>query len=109
MLTKRTRSKRNASKKEQPISAAIIELVNTFNKDEVISEWQYELDAESKLFCKPVIPALSDAAILPFLSVKAKPPKTLIYDCPFCHRMFTYPLVFKNHLYSCSDNTNVPE
>ncbi|RMZ95090.1 general transcription factor 3C polypeptide 2, partial [Brachionus plicatilis] len=80
-----------------------------FNQEEKISEWEYELDSESQVFKKPKIPNLTDSAIKPFISSKSKPPKIIIYECPFCARAFTYPLVFKTHLYSCDQNKNIPE
>lgn len=74
-----------------------------------ITEWTYELDPETKAFTRPKLPNLSDDAIQPFLSSKSNPPKLIIYECPFCKKIFTYPLVFKTHLYSCPMNQNVPE
>lgn len=83
-------------------------LVEKFDPDEVIESWEYELDLESRVFMKPIVPALSDAAIQPYLTKKINS-KCVLYNCPFCEKMFTYTLVFKNHLYSCEKNLNVPE
>ena len=83
-------------------------LVLKIDIDQVIPEWKYELDLDSKLFFRPKLPLLSESAIEPFLNKNSKPPKCYIYDCPHCNKMFTYSLVFKNHLFSCSKNKNVP-
>ena len=80
-----------------------------FDPDQKITQWDYELEPDSKTFIRPKIPCLSDAAIQPYMSSKSKPPKIIVYACPFCDKIFTYTLVFKNHLYSCSDNKNVPK
>jgi hypothetical protein len=79
-----------------------------FDMEVKIEEYEYELDPESRVFTRPRLPMLSNAAIVPFLSAKAQPPKLLLYECPFCKRLFTYPLVFKNHLYSCVENKLSP-
>lgn len=84
-------------------------LYDVFNKDEKITEWEYEVDQETRTYQKPKIPNLTDDAILPFISTKSKPPKVIIYECPYCVRVFTYTLVFKSHLYSCEQNKNIPE
>lgn len=116
--TRRTRSKtpkNNTEEKAPEVTENNVEneepeiLVENFNLEEKISEWKYELDLETKAFKRPKIPSLSDEAIKPFISSKSKPPKFVVYDCPFCQRVFTYPLVFKTHLYSCEKNSNVPE
>lgn len=96
------------SKKESALLESTANLVDKFNPDEVIEAWNYELDPETKMFTRPIIPLLSDTAVKPFLSKNSKP-KCVIYNCPFCERVFTYTLVFKNHLYSCEKNTNVPD
>lgn len=74
-----------------------------------IDKWEYVLDRESRAFRRPQVPELSDAAIKPFLNPEIKSKKLTIYECPFCKRVFTYPLPFKSHLYSCEANKNVPE
>ncbi len=84
-----------------------IVLLDVFDVDFKIEKWEYELELESKAFRRPVLPGLSDEAIKPFTSSKSKP-KCVLYECPFCKRIFTYTLVFKNHLFSCQANKNVP-
>lgn len=74
-----------------------------------IPEWVYKLDRETRQFKKPKLPTLSDNAIKPFLNPNIKSARVTVYDCPFCKRVFTYPLPFKSHLYSCAENKNVPE
>lgn len=91
---------------EEPLAPEVI--LDVFDVDAKIEEWQYELEPDSKCFYRPRLPSLTDKAILPFMSSKSKPPKVIFYECPFCQRPFTYPLVFKNHLYSCTMNKNVP-
>lgn len=85
------------------------DVLNEFDLNLKVSEWKYELDYDSKAFTKPTLPRLSEAAIKPFISDKSKPPKLIIYECPYCKRAFTYTLVFKNHLYSCDENKNTPD
>jgi hypothetical protein len=92
---------------EEPETPVII--LDKFDMDAKFEKWDYELERESKAFRKPVLPGLSDEAIKPFVSSKSKPPKCVLYECPFCKRIFTYTLVFKNHLFSCAENKNVPK
>lgn len=110
--SRRTPRKGIMAKSEKQKDSSLLEstpnLVDKFNADEVIEAWSYELDQETKMFTRPIIPMLSDTAVKPFLSKNSKP-KCVIYNCPFCERIFTYTLVFKNHLYSCEKNTNVPD
>jgi len=73
---------------------AVVQL-DKFELDKVVEEWEYETDADSRVFRKPLIPLLSDKAV--------------IYSCPFCQRVYTYNLVFKNHLFTCEKNTRVPK
>ena len=103
---RRGKSKRPDDSLVEAQSNAIV--LEEFNAEEVIEVWNYELDQETNMFTKPIIPLLSDAAIKPYLSKNSKP-KCVIYNCPFCERVFTYTLVFKSHLYSCEKNTNVPD
>lgn len=106
--TPRKGATKSKKQKESSFLESTADMVDKFNADEVIETWNYELDPETKMFTRPIIPLLSDAAVKPFLSKNAKP-KCVIYNCPFCQRIFTYTLVFKNHLYSCEKNTNVPD
>jgi hypothetical protein len=83
-------------------------LLEVFDMSSKVEKWEHVLDAQTKSFKRPKIPRLSDDAIKPFISSKSIPPKTIIYDCPFCARIFTYTLVFKSHLFICDSNTNTP-
>ena len=83
-------------------------LLDSFDMNVKIDEWELVLDSETKSFLRPKIPRLNDEAIKPFISPKSIPPKIIIYDCPFCKRIFTYSLVFKSHLYTCDSNMNTP-
>lgn len=101
--------KSNKSKNSTSVIEAEGNLLDKFDTNLVFEKWVYELDPEYKTFYKPILPALSDDALIPYLSKKSsKKSKSTIYNCPFCQRVFTYTLVFKNHLYSCEKNTNVP-
>lgn len=96
----------NQDENEEDTSSPPLE---TFDMEAKIDKWEYVLDRESRAFKKPVIPSLSDAAIKPFQNAAIKSSKLTIYDCPFCKRVFTYPLPFKSHLYSCEENKNMPD
>ncbi len=109
---KRTGKKRQILSKIKSSEAtaaerSIIQL-ERFDPNEVIKEWKYEIDPDSKVFRKPIIPLLNEKAIAQFVSKDSKP-RCVIYSCPFCNRVYTYNLVFKNHLYTCEKNTNVPQ
>jgi hypothetical protein len=82
--------------------------IDSYDINKLVEKWDYELDLESKYFKKPILPNLSEKALIQFLS-KNSNKKTVIYECPFCKKIFTYPLVFKIHIFSCIDNKNVPE
>jgi len=99
-------STRSKNTKENILSE--VPLLDVFNLDEKIEEWNYETEPNSGLYCRPILPALSDLAIQPYLNKKSTK-KSTIYDCPFCGNHFTYSLVFKTHLFSCTKNLNVPE
>ncbi|CAF0896453.1 unnamed protein product [Brachionus calyciflorus] len=107
ILPKKTRRSRKIDLVDNP--GEIVPVHEVFNKDEKITEWEYELDQETKVFQKPKIPNLSDNAIEPFISTKTKSHKYIVYECPFCTRVFNYPLVFKAHLFSCEQNKNIPD
>lgn len=109
IIPKKTRMTRSQRINVAENSQDNVPLLNEFNQEEKISEWEYEIDSESQVFKKPKIPNLTDNAIKSFISSKSKPPKIVIYECPYCARVFTYPLVFKSHLYSCDQNKNIPE
>ena len=102
-------SRSNRKSHQNSLTETVIDWVDTFDPNEVVEEWTYELDQESKVFTKPVLPALSEKAIKPYLCKESKLPKIVLYKCPFCEKIFTYTLVFCNHLYSCEKNTNVPD
>lgn len=82
--------------------------LDIFDMEVKIEQWEYILDRESRAFRKPKLPELSDEAIKKFLNPNIKSAKLTIFECPFCKRIFTYPLPFKSHLYSCESNKNVP-
>ena len=96
------------NKKSKESMAVDVPLLDVFNLDEKIEEWKYETEPNSGLYCRPILPSLSDLAIKPYLNQKSTK-KSTIYDCPFCSNHFTYNLVFKTHLFSCAKNPNVPE
>jgi hypothetical protein len=116
----KTSSKRSANNKSSPEcsliddSSQLIEdddtpLLDIFDTSIRVEEWEYVLDSQTKSFKRPKLPRLSDDAVKQFISPKSILPKTIIYDCPFCARIFTYTLVFKSHLYMCDLNTNTPD
>jgi len=108
-ISTKSRPKRTKKEKHQDESfRSEVKQIDEFNLETKVSEWEYEPEPNCKLYCRPILPALSDLAIKPFLNSKSTK-KSTIYDCPFCHIHFTYNLVFKTHLFSCSKNPNVPE
>ena len=103
------RAKRKSKKidQSQQEEEQVVAALDTYDFEQKIDEWTYELDAETKTYMRPSVPVLAETAIAAFVSSKSRP-KSTIYECPFCKRIFTYTLVFKLHLFSCSDNKNVP-
>ena len=111
IISSKSRPKRTKKAKEKYQDESFrseVKQIDEFNFETKVSEWEYEPEPNCKLYCRPILPALSDLAIKPFLNSKSTK-KSTIYDCPFCHIHFTYNLVFKTHLFSCSKNPNVPE
>ena len=106
---KSTPKKSSPSKKVQIAQAETNQNeLDTYDINKIVEEWDYELELENKYFKKPILPNLSEKALSQFLSKKSTK-KTTIYECPFCKKIFTYPLVFKLHIFSCNENNNVPE
>ena len=91
---KRTAPVLNESMKQQ-------EQEETVKEFEIIKEWSYELDEETKFFKYPKIPNLDDSLLEAYISRKTSKDYQ-IYSCPYCEKLFTYSLCFKTHLYSCS-------
>jgi hypothetical protein len=83
--------------------------LNRFDLNAKVTEWRYELDNETQFYCKPILPMLSDDALIELRSPLSKPPICIIYECPYCGKRYTYTVVFKSHLYMCEENKNIPK
>jgi len=65
VAVKRPGKKRQVLAKLKAAEVAVIPAVqlDKFELDKVVEEWEYETDADSRVFRKPLIPLLSDKAV----------------------------------------------
>jgi hypothetical protein len=98
---KKEESKLNESKPKETEKVLVASSEEEIKKFEIIKEWSYELDEETKYFKYPKIPNLDDSILDEYISRKTNK-NYQIYSCPYCEKVFTYSLCFKTHLYSCS-------